>query len=60
MNGFDFELLQCCLCGSDKNYDFLPVFSLSIPFEKARDFRALTGQYLREKQYRDLRIDVYL
>lgn len=54
------KLLQRCLCSHYKNKDFFPVFSLSIPFEKARKFRALTGQYLREKQYRDLWVDVYL
>jgi len=52
-------VLQGGLCSPYKNKDFFSVFSLTIPFEKARDFRALTGQYLRKKQYRDLRIDVY-
>ena len=54
------DLLQCSLSRKGKNDDFFPVFSFSIPYEKARDFRKRGGQYLRESQYRDLVVDVYL
>ena len=52
--------LDCSLCGEDKFYGFLPVFSFTIPFEKAREFRKKSGHYLRESQYNDLLVDVYL
>ena len=37
-----------------------PMFSLTIPFEKARNFKKRSGQYLRESQYHELTIDLYL
>ena len=54
------ELLKSSLCREDKFYAFLPAFSFTIPFEKARDFRKKSGHYLRESQYNDLQVDVYL
>ena len=53
-------LANSSLSGKGKNDDLFPVFSFSIPYEKARDFRKRGGQYLRESQYRDLVVDVYL
>lgn len=53
-------LANSSLSRKGKNDDFFPVFSFSIPYEKARDFRKRGGQYLRESQYRDLVVDVYL
>jgi len=57
------------LCGNDslddfKTLDFTQVcrigFSFKIDFEKARAFRKARGEYLREHQFNDFTVDVFI